>query len=59
VTESGTLDLRVGGTEPAAPIDIPGYTPRVFPTATPGIWWAAWAEGTEPIQKVRYRFLAK
>jgi hypothetical protein len=59
VTESGTLDLRIGGSEPPAPIDIPGYTPRVLPTATPGIYWAAWAEGTEPIQKVRYRFLAK
>jgi hypothetical protein len=55
VTELGALDLP----EPPAPIDIPGYTPRVLPTATPGIYWAAWAEGTEPVQKVRYRFLAK
>jgi hypothetical protein len=59
VTESGALDLRVGGSEPAAPIDIPGYTPRVLPTATPDIYWAAWAEGTEPTQKVRYRLLTK
>ncbi len=61
VTEAGVVDLPVAGTFPddLAALDIPGYTPRIFPTATPGIYWAAWAEGTEPRQKVRYRFFAK
>jgi hypothetical protein len=61
VTESGTVELRVGGTFPddLAVLEIPGYTPRVLPTATPGIYWAAWAEGVDPLQKVRHRFFAK
>jgi hypothetical protein len=61
VTEAGTVDLPIAGTFPddLANLAIPGYTPRIVPTATPGIYWAAWAEGTEPLQKVRYRFFAK
>jgi hypothetical protein len=61
VTEAGVVELPVGGTFPddLVSLDLPGYTPRVAPTATPGIYWAAWAEGTEPVQKIRYRFFTK
>jgi hypothetical protein len=61
VTEAGTVDLPIDGTFPddLVTLDIPGYTPRVAPTATPGIYWAAWVDGAEPLQKVRYRFFEK
>jgi hypothetical protein len=61
VTPGGVVDLPVGGTYPGdlEPLDLPGYTPRIAPTVTPGIYFAAWAEGEEPRQKVRYRFFAK
>jgi hypothetical protein len=63
VTENGTVEVPVDdldGASPAAvPIPVGGYTPRLAPSPTPGIYWAVWAEGTEPTQKIRQRLLAR
>jgi hypothetical protein len=63
VTENGTVEVPVDDVEGAIPVivQIPtgGYTPRLAPTPTPGIYWAAWAEGSDPDQKIRQRFLMK
>jgi hypothetical protein len=70
VTESGVLTqpvddpLPLANLDPAGlgTLDLPGYTPRVAPSPTPAISWAAWAEDPEQngsTQKVRHRFLAR
>jgi hypothetical protein len=61
VNEDGVTSLPVDGDFPAdaTSLAIPGYTPRLVPTPTPGIFWAAWVEGGEPTQKVKHRFLAR
>jgi len=70
VTENGVVTqqvpdpLPVNDLDPAnlGTLDIPGYTPRVAPSPTPGILWAAWAEyivSGQPTQKIRQRFLAR
>jgi hypothetical protein len=63
-TESGVFTLAADPFDPASlgTLDIPGYTPRVAPSPTPGIYWAAWAEfvGTAvDTQKIRHRFFAR
>ena len=42
-----------------APIDIPGYSPRLVATPTDRLYWAAWVEGADPNQQVRWRFLPR
>jgi hypothetical protein len=63
VTENGTVEVPVDDVEGAIPVTVQipagGYTPRLAPTPTPGIYWAAWAEGSDPDQKIRQRFLMK
>ena len=63
---SHAVTVPVDAPDPAnlTTLDIPigGYTPRVAPTPTPGIYWAAWAEyvvTTEPTQKIRHRYFAR
>jgi hypothetical protein len=62
-TLNGTVTLPVDALDPVhlATVEVPlgGYTVRVAPSPTAGIYWSAWAEGAEPTQKVRQRFLAK
>jgi hypothetical protein len=61
VNEDGVVTLPVGGSFPAdlRTLDIPGYSPRLAPTLTPGVDWAVWIQGAEPNQQIRYRFLAR
>jgi hypothetical protein len=61
VTPTGTVSLPVTGTYPndSVRLDLPGYTPRIAPTPTPGVYLAVWVEGTEPTQKVKYRFFSR
>jgi hypothetical protein len=60
-TGADVVDLAIDGTfsTDLGMLDIPGYTPRIAPTATPGIYWAAWARGEAPLQNVGYRFFEK
>ena len=59
VTESGTLTRPLDLSSAEAPIDIPGYSPRLVPTPTDRLYWAAWVEGTDPNQQVRWRFVSR
>jgi len=61
VREDGTVSLPVEGSFPGdlQTLPLPGYTPRLVRTPTPGIGWAAWVEGTDPTQKVKIQFLER
>jgi hypothetical protein len=70
VTEIGVLTQPVDDPLPltnldpgaAGTLDLPGYTPRMAPSPTPGVYWAAWAVDPEQngsTQKVRHRFLTR
>lgn len=39
--------------------ELTGYSARMCETATPGIFWAVWVEGTNPTQKIRHRFFRR
>ncbi|MEZ4364796.1 MAG: hypothetical protein R2939_00745 [Kofleriaceae bacterium] len=56
-----TVELPWAGTYPADRVlrpELAGYSPRAAATATPGVRWGVWVEGTEPTQRVRSRFFA-
>ena len=56
------VELPVSGTYPADRVvrsELAGYSPRVLATATPGVYWGVWVDGTEPTQRVRGRFFTK
>jgi hypothetical protein len=58
VNEDGVVSLPIDGRFPQdlKPLDIPGYSPRLLPTPTPGLDWAVWVAGTDPLQQIQYRF---
>lgn len=60
-TQNGTVTRPVDAPDPVVlgTLDIPGYTPRLTPTPTPGIYCAAWVDGPLGTEKVRHRFLAR
>ena len=39
--------------------NLTGYTPRVVATATPGVFWGVWVQGSDPDQRVRGQFFTK
>ncbi|MBL9019951.1 MAG: exo-alpha-sialidase [Myxococcales bacterium] len=56
------VELPFQGTYPADRVvraNLAGYTPRVHATATPGVYWGVWVQGTDPNQRVRGQFFAK
>jgi hypothetical protein len=61
VNEDGVVTIPVDGSFPAdlTTLDLPGYSPHVAPTPTPGIDWAVWVEGADPTQQVRYSLFAR
>jgi hypothetical protein len=60
-TEATVVDLPTDGAFPTdlGTLDLPGYTPRVAPTPTPGIYWGAWVAGDAPDQKIEHRFFER
>ena len=62
-TTSGvTVEMPVDGTYPDDRVERPelaGYTARVVATATPGVFFAAWVEGNDPVQSVIGRLFTK
>ena len=61
VNEDGVVTVPIDGTYPAdaAILDIAGYSPRILPTPTPGIDWAVWVAGSDPLQQIRYSLLSR
>ncbi|HTO96541.1 MAG TPA: sialidase family protein [Myxococcales bacterium] len=59
VNEDGVVNLPVDGIFPQdlAKVDISGYSPRVAPTPSEGIYWAVWVGGSDPTQQIMYRFM--
>lgn len=57
-----TVELPFEGAYPkdrALRPELAGYTPRAIATATPGVFWGVWVDGSEPTQRVRSRFFTK
>jgi hypothetical protein len=62
LNEDGVVTLPVdGGLFPGdlEVLDIPGYSPRMVQTPTPGIFWATWVAGVDPTQQIQYRYLSR
>jgi hypothetical protein len=61
-TRAFELPRAAFGAYPAAAValDLPeGYSHRVAPTSTEGVYFAAWVQGPDGAQDVWYRFFAK
>ena len=60
-TGSGVVELPLDaiGSGTPAPLPIPGYSPRVVATPTPGVFVAAWVEGPPNDRDIHVRVFAK